>query len=137
MIGPDKIEKAGGTRLVEAQVLFVWITAGVLVMGGVRAWMRSGMLAGDLFLVISAVLFTAWRLAPPYAGVFILAAGMVTSFLQCRWQNIAVLSWSLAITGLGDALFNIPPGRAAEQLCNAQRSSRSWARTAPSIMRMP
>jgi hypothetical protein len=94
------------TRLVEAQVLFVWITAGLLVVGGVRTWIRSGMVAGGLFLLISAVLFTVWRLASPYAGVFILFAGIATSFLQCRWRNIAVLSWSLAITGLSDALFN-------------------------------
>jgi hypothetical protein len=94
------------TRLVEAQKLFLWITAGLLVVGGVWTWMRSGMLAGGLFLMISAALFTLWRLAPLYAGVFILAAGMATSFLQCRWRDIAVLSWSLASTGLGDALFN-------------------------------
>jgi hypothetical protein len=94
------------TGLVEAQVLFVWITAGLLVVGGVRTWMGSGMVAGALFLLISGVLFTAWRLAPAYAGVFILAAGMATSFLQCRWRDIALLGWSLAITGLSDALFN-------------------------------
>jgi 4-amino-4-deoxy-L-arabinose transferase-like glycosyltransferase len=93
------------TGLVKAQELFVWITAGLLVVAGVHAWMRSGMVAGGLFLLISAALFTVWRLTP-YAGVFILVAGMATSFLQCRWRDIAVLSWSLAITGLGDALFN-------------------------------
>jgi hypothetical protein len=94
------------TGLVEAQALFVWIAAGLLVVGGVRAWIRSGMLAGCLFLLVSLGLFTAWRLAPPSAGIIILAVGMATSFLHCRWRDIAVLIWSLVITELGDALFN-------------------------------
>jgi 4-amino-4-deoxy-L-arabinose transferase-like glycosyltransferase len=94
------------TWLVEAQVLFVWITAGLLIVGSVRAWVRSGMLAGSVFLLISAVLFTAWRLSPPHAGIIILAVGMVTSFKYCRWRDVALLGWSLLGAGSGSALFN-------------------------------
>jgi hypothetical protein len=94
------------TWLVEAQVLFVWITAGLLIVGSVRAWVRSGMLAGSVFLLISAVLFTAWRLAPAHAGIVILAIGMVTSLMYCHWRDVALLSWSLLGAGLANALFN-------------------------------
>lgn len=94
------------TRQVEAQVLFVWITVGLLVVGGVRAWIRSGMLAGSLFLLISAVLFAVWRLAPPGTGIIILAVGIVTSVKYCGWRDVALLGWSLLGAELGNALFN-------------------------------
>jgi 4-amino-4-deoxy-L-arabinose transferase-like glycosyltransferase len=94
------------TWLVESQVLFVWITAGLLVIGGMRTWLRSGMVAGCVFLVISFGLMTAWRVAPAHAGIIILAIGMVTSLMCCQWRNVALLSWSLLGAILGSALFN-------------------------------
>jgi 4-amino-4-deoxy-L-arabinose transferase-like glycosyltransferase len=95
------------TGLIEAQILFAWITAALLLGAGVRAWIRSGSLEGCVFLLVSSTLFAAWRLAPSFFGVVILTIGVTTSvFMVRRWQSVGLLGWSLAATGVGDAIFN-------------------------------
>ena len=86
----------------------VHLDHGRLARRGQRARMGalSGMLAGSVFLLISAVLFTAWRLAPAHTGIIILVIGMVTSLMYCRWRDVALLSWSLLGTGLTNAVSN-------------------------------
>jgi 4-amino-4-deoxy-L-arabinose transferase-like glycosyltransferase len=94
------------TWLVESQVLFFWLTVALLVVSGTRIWIRSGILSGSVFLVVSFGLITAWRLAPAHAGIIILAIGMVTSLMYCHWRDVALLIWSLLGAGLANALFN-------------------------------
>ena len=116
---------SGWTQLVEAQTVFAWTVVVLLIAVTIGTWMRSGGLAAEIFLVISAVMFLAWRLMPLYLGgviqvskvpyyflwrsdwgVGILVFGIASSLCAGHWRSVSVLVWSLAITGLGDALFN-------------------------------
>jgi hypothetical protein len=103
-------DKAFGFRqwtcLIESQVLFFWFTVALLALSGTRIWIRSGTLAGCVFLVVSSGLMTAWRLAPTHTGIIILAIGMASSLMYCHWRDVALLGWSLLGAGLGNALFN-------------------------------
>jgi 4-amino-4-deoxy-L-arabinose transferase-like glycosyltransferase len=94
------------TWLVESQVLFFWLTMALLVATALRIWARSGLGAGCVFLAVSSVLMTAWRVAPAHTGIIILVIGIVTSLMYCHWRDVALLSWSLIGAGLGSALFN-------------------------------
>jgi hypothetical protein len=94
------------TWLVESQALFFWFTVALLAVSGTRIWMRSGTLAGCVFLVVSSGLMTAWQLAPAHTGIIILAIGMASSLMYCHWRDVALLGWSLLGAGLGNALFN-------------------------------
>lgn len=94
------------TQLVEAQVLFLWITITLLVVTGLRLWAHSGISAGCVFLAIAAGLIMVWRLWPVCGGIIVLATGMVISFAHCSWRAIALLGWSVLGTVLASALFN-------------------------------
>jgi len=102
----DAFEYGQWSRLVEAQLLFFLVLTVLLLVGAMRAWLSSGPLAGGLFGLISIVLLALWHFAPLYSGVIILATGVVTSRLFCRWSGIALLGESLAVSGLGNAVFN-------------------------------
>ncbi len=71
-----------------------------------RVRISSGFLASGLFGLVSVVLLTVWHFAPLYSGVIILVTGVATSLLRCRWSGIALLGESLAVSGLGNAVFN-------------------------------
>ncbi len=116
---------SGWTQLVEAQTVFAWVVIILLIAVAIGTWMRSGALAAGIFLTLSMIMFLVWRLTPlhwviaiqvgkvPYYflwrpdwGIGILVFGIASSLLAGHWRSVAVLGWSLAITGLGDALFN-------------------------------
>ena len=94
------------THLLEAQILFAWAVIILLMAAAIATWMRSGALAAGIFLAVSMIMFLAWRFMPPNRGVALLVFGVASSLLAGRWRSVTVLGWSLAITGLGDALFN-------------------------------
>jgi hypothetical protein len=94
------------TRLVEAQILFAWITATLLFAAGLRAWIRSGTPTGCVFFLVSTTFFAAWRVAPPSSGVVILIIGLVTALVAHGYRAVGLLAWSLVLAGVGDALFN-------------------------------
>jgi 4-amino-4-deoxy-L-arabinose transferase-like glycosyltransferase len=94
------------THLIEAQALFAWLTAALLLAAVIHTWHRSGGLQAGILFVLSATMFAGWRVAPVSSGIVILGLGLITSLVECRWQTVVLLAWSLAITGLGDALFN-------------------------------
>lgn len=94
------------TYLIEAQVLFAWITAALLLTTVVRAWHGCGGLNAGILFILSAIMFAGWRTAPVSSGIIVLGLGLVTSLAECRWQIVVLLAWSLVVVGLGDALFN-------------------------------
>jgi len=115
----------GWTHLVEAQTLVAWAVMILLMAAAVGTWMRSRALAAGIFLAVSTMMFLAWWLTPlhwviaiqiskvPYYflwrpdwGIGILVFGIASSLLAGHWRSVTVLVWSLAITGLGAALFN-------------------------------
>ena len=102
----DAFEYGQWSGLVEAQVLFFLVLAALLLVVAIRTWISSGFLASGLFGLISVVLLTVWHFAPLYTGVIILVTGVATSLLRCRWSGIALLGESLAVSGLGNAIFN-------------------------------
>jgi Dolichyl-phosphate-mannose-protein mannosyltransferase len=116
---------SGWTRLVEAQTVFAWAVIILLMATAIGTWMRSSSLAAGIFLVVSMIMFLAWWLMPLHLGgviqvskvpyyflwrpdwsIGILVFGIASSLLAGHWRSVTVLVWSLAITGLGDALFN-------------------------------
>jgi Dolichyl-phosphate-mannose-protein mannosyltransferase len=116
---------SGWTQHVEAQTVFAFAVIILLVAAAIGTWMRSGALAGGIFLAISVSMFLAWWLTPlrwviavqiskhayyffwrPDWCVGILVFGIASSLFAGHWRSVAVLVWSLAIAGLGDALFN-------------------------------
>jgi len=116
---------SGWTQLVEAQTVFAWTVIILLMAAAIGTWMRSGALTAGIFLTISMMMFLAWRFTPlhwviaiqiskvPYYfswrpdwGIGILVFGIASSLVAGHWRSVTVLVWSLAITGLGDALFN-------------------------------
>lgn len=116
---------SGWTQLVEAQTVFAWVAIIMLLAAAIGTWMRSGALAAAIFLTISMMVFLAWRFMPlhlgfviqiskhayyflwrPDWGIGVLLFGIASSLLAGHWRSVGVLGWSLAITGLGDALFN-------------------------------
>lgn len=94
------------TYLIEAQALFAWIAAALLLAGVIQTWHSSGGLNAGILFILSAMMFAGWRIAPVTSGIVILSLGLITSWAECRWQTVVLLAWSLIVIGLGDALFN-------------------------------
>ncbi len=92
--------------LVEGQILFLFILATLLFAVTIRTWLSSGFIAGISSLLLSAALVIAWHSAPLVFGVIMLVFGIAVTLWRCRRDGIVLLLISLAVSGLGDAIFN-------------------------------
>ena len=92
----------------EAQVLFICAVGAMLVLTGL--WkVRRDLVAGAIFLFVSAVLIVLWRILPPFGNFLILSAGFIFGLRSGKSrQNVLLLAASLLVTGIGGAIFNNP-----------------------------
>ena len=93
------------TGLAEGQILFLLLLAAFLFISAAWWWSQSEWLRGSVFLLVSLILMSLWWFFVP-SGFLILAFGIAAALRRYRWENIALLFWSIAGAGIGDAIFN-------------------------------
>ena len=93
------------TGLIEGQKLFFLLLVTFLLGPVAWWWSRSEMLRGGVFLGASVVAVSLWWIFPN-TGFLILLGGLAMALWRYRWENIALLGWSIAGAGIGDAVFN-------------------------------